>query len=192
MKYVFLILLTSLFFTCKGPQGDPGPKGDPGATGSIGATGATGATGAQGATGSQGATGATGSQGQPGTTGQAVVYDYTMDLSQASAYFNFPKKLDAYDVPITYIMTNKGSGYAPLPFSSYAYTADQKDFIKLNATALYYDYFLSFRNDTSVPPGATFYFRTVVIKAAKGGRTIATPDYETLKKQYNLPAYDSL
>jgi len=86
-------------------------------------------------------------------------------------------------------MNNRGSGYAPLPFRGYAYTSDQKDLIKLDVTASTYTFFLSFENETSVPPGATFWFRSVILKGAKGGRIDLAryQDYANLKADYNLP-----
>lgn len=86
-------------------------------------------------------------------------------------------------------MVNRGSGYSPLPYRGFAYTADQKDFIRLDTYFIAYDSFLSFRNDVSVPPGASFLMRAVILKGAKGGRLNMEryQNYENLKKDFNLP-----
>lgn len=202
MKKVTLIIaftLSALFIGCKsekgdvGPQGQTGPQGVTGATGATGpqgATGATGATGTTGATGAMGATGATGTTGATGATGAAgptaKYYDYTLNLSMSFITYDFPKALASNEITLTYIMVNKGSGYTLLPFRGFAYTSDQKDFLKLDTYVIDYSSFLSFRNETSIPTGATFLFRTVVISATKGGR-MGNTDYETIKKTYNLP-----
>ncbi|GAB3888664.1 hypothetical protein [Spirosoma agri] len=192
MKKLLLILsIVGVLAGCsKSEKGDPGPKGDTGATGATGATGPAGSTGATGPTGAAGAAGPAGPQGPQGPAGTSAtpaVYDFTEDLSKTPSW-DFPKALGDYDVVLTYIMRNKGIGYAPLPFSGYAYTSDQKDFIKLNISVTQYTYFLSFSNDTSVPPGATFWMRAVVLKGAKGGRLDLAryQDYENLKKDFNL------
>jgi hypothetical protein len=87
------------------------------------------------------------------------------------------------------IMKNKGSGYSPLPYRGYTYTSDQKDFMKLDVTFDYYTYNIYLNNETSVPTGATFWMRAVILKGAKGGRIDLSryEDYENLKKDYNLP-----
>lgn len=46
LKSFILVLITSLSFSCEGPQGEIGPKGDPGDPGQTGATGASGQNGA--------------------------------------------------------------------------------------------------------------------------------------------------
>lgn len=86
-------------------------------------------------------------------------------------------------------MTNKGVGYSPMPFRGYAYTSDQKDLIKLDVTMEAYTHILFFNNETSVPPGATFWIRTVVLKGAKGGRMNLAryQDYANLKEDFKLP-----
>ena len=162
MKHVLLALavtISALLSGCKGPDGPTGPIGP------IGAVGLPGKDAAQ-----------------------PAVYDYTVDMSKSLIIWNFPKSLEAYDIPFTYIMANKGTGYSMLPFKSFAYTSDQKDFIKLDTWFLNYDSFLSFRNETSVPTGATFWMRTVVIKGVKGGRIDVARyrDYANLKADFNL------
>ena len=169
MKKITLIIsftFYALLIGCKGEKGDVGP---------------------QGTAGSQGTSGATGTQGATGATGQtAKYYDYTLDLSKSFITYDFPKTLVSNEITLTYIMVNKGSGYTLLPFRGYAYTSDQKDFLKLDTYVIDYSSFLSFRNETSIPSGATFLFRTVVISAIKGGR-VGNTDYETVKKIYSLP-----
>ena len=193
MKKITLIIsftFYALLIGCKGEKGDVGPQGTAGSQGTSGATGtqgATGATGQTGATGATGATGQTGATGATGATGQtAKYYDYTLDLSKSFITYDFPKTLVSNEITLTYIMVNKGSGYTLLPFRGYAYTSDQKDFLKLDTYVIDYSSFLSFRNETSIPSGATFLFRTVVISAIKGGR-VGNTDYETVKKIYSLP-----
>lgn len=181
---VFVLSASIMLVSCKGDEGPTGPQGPSGTNGTNGSNGATGPVGATGPAGP------TGTSGTPGTNAaQPAVYDYTIDLSKASVSWDFPKALGNYDIALTYIMVNKGSGYTSLPYRSYAYTADQRDFIKLDAYVLEYSYFLAFRNDASVPPGATFWMRTVVLKGAKGGRLDLAryQDYDNLKKDYNLP-----
>lgn len=193
MKKLVLVVACiafTLLAGCKGevgPQGPAGEKGNTGATGPQGSTGATGPQGATGATGPAGPTGATGSAGQ--NAAQPIYYDFTVDLSKALASWTFPKPLEANDIVLAYIMTNKGIGYNPLPFRGYAYTSDQKDFIKLDVTFSVYTYTLYFDNETSVPPGASFWIRTVILKGAKGGRLAVDKyrDYNELKKEFSLP-----
>lgn len=199
MKKLVLVIPFIAFVLLVGCKGEVGPQGPTGEKGSTGATGATGATGPQGTTGTTGATGATGPAGPVGATGpagaagqnaaQPIYYDFTVDLSKALASWTFPKPLEANDIVLAYIMTNKGIGYNPLPFRGYAYTSDQKDFIKLDVTFSVYTYTLYFDNETSVPPGASFWIRTVILKGAKGGRLAADKyrDYNELKKEFNLP-----
>lgn len=193
---LIITVLISLLSGCKGEKGDPGPQGATGQQGQVGATGAAGATGQTGATGPTGATGATGQTGPQGPTGpaganaaQPIYYDFTIDLSKALPMYDLKTPLQANDIVLAYIMTNKGSGYTPLPFRGYAYTADQKDFVKLDVTVSQYTYFLSFDNETSVPLGASFWIRAVIMKGAKGGRLNMEryAAYENLKKDFNLP-----
>lgn len=196
---VWLLVIFTLLIGCKGEPGPQGPKGDTGTTGATGTAGPQGTTGATGPAGTPGVTGATGATGPTGATGstgpagtnstQPVYYDFTIDLSRALPTWDFPKPITANDIVLAYIMKNRGSGYTPLPFRGYAYTADQKDFIKLDVTFSDYTYFLSFSNETSVPPGASFWIRAVVIKGAKGGRLSAEmyQNYDDLKRDFNLP-----
>lgn len=172
------LLLLSVFIFLLACKGDIGPQGPQGATGATGATGPTGPTGPAG----QNAT-------------QPLVYDFQVDISKTLPSFTLPKLLDAYDVVFAYVMTNKGSGYSPLPYRGYAYTADQKDFMKLDLSLNVYTSVLFFDNATSVPTGSTFWIRAVIVKGTKAGRLATdgsssgekTPNYEELKRKFSLP-----
>ena len=61
--------------------------------------------------------------------------------------------------------------------------------MKLDVTFSQYTYTIYFDNETSVPPGASFWIRAVIMKGAKGGRLNMEryTDYENLKKDFNLP-----
>jgi hypothetical protein len=184
MKHIFKFSILSIFLalnlSCESPAGPIGPQGQQGPKGDTGPTGATGATGAKGDTGPAGPAG------QRGADGLGVVpkiYDFTVDLSKSLITWDFPKKLDPLDVVFVYI--NRGSSYAMLPFNGFASSID-KDFVKLNLWADTWDYFISFRNETVIPSGATFSFRAVVVRGSKSGK-LKQPTYEELKKTYNLP-----
>ena len=181
MKIVIYAILVATFFAgCKGEKGDVGPAGVQGATG---AQGNAGATGPAGPAGSQGVAGP---QGQPGPS--AKYYDFVFNLAEKTIW-DFPKKLEANEMALTYIVANTGGvGLSMLPFRGYAYTSDEKDFLKLDCYTLQYDFFLSFRNETTLPKGASFKFRTVVIKTVAGGRLNLEryQNYENLKADYGL------
>jgi cytochrome c len=54
LTFLFLVLMTSTFFSCEGPVGPIGPAGAAGANGTNGANGANGAAGANGTNGTNG------------------------------------------------------------------------------------------------------------------------------------------
>lgn len=180
---IYAVLMAVIFAGCKGEKGDVGPAGIQGATGEKGNTGAVGPAGPAG---TQGVAGPAGPQGQPGPS--ARYYDFVFNLAEKQIW-DFPKKLESNEMALTYIIANTGgTGLAMLPFRGYAYTADEKDFLKLDCYTLQYDFFLSFRNETILPKGASFKFRTVVIKTVAGGRLNLEryQNYENLKSDFNL------
>lgn len=180
---IYAILVACFFLSCKGDQGAVGPQGPAGSTGAQGATGPQGPAGPQGVQGQQGVQG---TQGVPGPS--AKYYDFVFNLAEKQIW-DFPKKLEANEMAITYIVANTGgTGYSALPFRGYAYTSDEKDFLKLDCYTLQYDFFLSFRNETTLPKGATFKFRTVIVKTVAGGRVDFERyrDYENIKADFGL------
>lgn len=174
MRKLLLLLTISvsvLLMNCKGEQGPAGPQGPAGSTGSAGATGPQGPIGV------------------PGKDASApTIIDFTVDLSKPLPQYDLAKKLDPLDIPIVYILINKGSGYTMLPYRGFAYTADQKDFMRLDVYAINYESYLALYNAFTLPPGSTFVFRAAIFKGAKGGRVDLSryQNYENLKGDFNL------
>jgi hypothetical protein len=181
MKTLIFLACLSLSVLLVGCKGEVGPQGPAGTNGTNGATGATGPTG------STGATGATGAPGQDAA--QPAVYDLIVDLSVSAPFFALPKTFGGYDIALAYMMANKGVGFSPLPFRGFTYTADQSEYLKLDASFAVYPTQIFFYNETIIPPGSTFPMRVVILKGAKGGRINLEryQDYNNLKHDYNLP-----
>lgn len=184
MKNLLLICIVTLFIACKGEKGDVGPAGPQGEKGATGAVGTTGPAGPQGPVG---ATGPAGPQGVPGSTVQPSVYDFTLDVSKALASYSWPKQLGSYDIVLVYLKKSE-SFYTQLPFSGYSYTSDLKDFLKVDLNFDYSTLTLYINKEGNLPTGATFLFRAVVLKGAKGGRLDLERyrDYNNLKADFGL------
>jgi|GEM_PF-5858513 len=170
MKNVFYFVALLFILSCSRKDGAVGPKGDKGDTGAIGQTGAKGETGKAG-------TGAD----------QPKIYDTVVDLSTFATY-DFPTAINPYDVVMAYISNNEGF-YTAMPFNSFAYTQGKTGFFKLATWFTYCEFFVSFRNDTTIPTGSKFLIRVVVLKGMKGAKIDAEryAKYENLKADFNLP-----
>lgn len=178
-NYVFVTAIMLLLACCKGEKGDLGPQGPQGVQGERGATGLQGPQGVQGPVGPQGPAGQNGAQ--------PTVYDAAVDISSGQAFYYFKNKLGDYDIPLVYIKYSTCC-YVQLPFDSYSDTQDGTQFLKLKSWFTYSEYFVSLRNETNLPKGATFLFRFVILKGTKGGRLNLDRyrDYENLKKDFDL------
>jgi hypothetical protein len=92
------VLLTTLIFACKGPNGDTGPIGPNGQTGLPGTAGTNGTNGKDGANGLAGAAGATGAPGTNGKDGKDGVIVATatpwtkVNFDEGKVNYNYTNK----------------------------------------------------------------------------------------------------
>lgn len=173
-KILYLLLLTTLFLNCKGPQGDPGPSGEKGETGAVGATGA---------------------QGTPGqNAAQPKYYDFTLTWSpSASTQWSYYKMAQPFkNDDIVFIFLKSRTFYFALPYYEYARATDDGEaYVMLTHAYGTSENSIGVRNEavTDYKKSQTFAFRAVVMKAVPGGRLDMEryQDYANLKADFNLP-----
>lgn len=134
------------------------PQGEKGNTGAQGVAG-------PGSARHPGGNSPQGPQGVPGV--QPLVYDFNLDVSKTLSSYSWPTKLNDYDVVFVYLKKSS-SFYTLLPFDGFAYTSDQKSFLKVNLDYDFSTFTLYINSNGTVPTGATFLFRAVVIRAQRG------------------------
>lgn len=170
MKFLFYPLIALLLLSgCSGKDGEPGPKGDTGAQGSQGPKGDAGAPGKNGTNGSQ-----------------AYTYDFNLDVTKLLEGYEFKTPIES-DEFVLLFLKRSDLFYTAVPYAGYAYDVN-KAFLKVDLTYEYAEHKLYVDSKTTLPAGATFVFRAVVMRGVPGGRLDLDryKDYANVKADFGL------
>lgn len=163
---IYSIAISVLLFGCSGKDGKDGsigPKGDVGASGPKGDKGEAGSN-----------------------TSQAYLYDFNLDVTKTLGGYEFDIPIEPDEFVLVFLKKND-SFYTAVPYAGYAFDVN-KSFLKVDLTYEYSSFTLYVDSKTTLPAGATFVFRAVVIKGAPGQRLNLEryKDYENVKADFEL------